>query len=283
MTHRPHDLIRQIQTETLDDTKPLAGILRKCIALGGAMNSVALREWASRELRGYGPDEDLPDCRVIGAVIMIDYVSPRAQVTRHRISPLQLPEVVQEHIKEEVRLRTGVGELEAMVQGSLDKGYINLSLPGGTLTAGLLSEAVRDQFIQVMDAYWSVTTGTIQGCLDQIRTTLTEFTTEMSIAAPGPDGIPPAEAASQALTLAVTGRGHRITVNAPHASEGSSSTVGGEGTEQSHFWTKPRAIGAFVVGLATVIATAIALAQFVGIHSTPGGAGATPSVTRSIR
>jgi len=50
--------------------KSLATALRKAVTLGGELKSVPLREWASRELRGYedGPDgKELPDHRRISA------------------------------------------------------------------------------------------------------------------------------------------------------------------------------------------------------------------------
>jgi hypothetical protein len=59
VSRRDETLIGEIERDLLDG-KALAD-LRKCIVLGGRSGSVELRDWASRQLRGYGPDDELPD------------------------------------------------------------------------------------------------------------------------------------------------------------------------------------------------------------------------------
>jgi AbiTii len=61
MTKRDGALLAEVQRDAPDGNVPLADTLRKLIALGGQAGSVQLREWASRELRGYqGSDVELP-------------------------------------------------------------------------------------------------------------------------------------------------------------------------------------------------------------------------------
>ncbi|MGC9501850.1 hypothetical protein [Streptomyces sp. WG7] len=69
MNRRERTLLAQIKQDVLDDTKPLAGALRRCVVLGGHTGSAALRDWAQRELRGYdGVDlADVPSHRVVVA------------------------------------------------------------------------------------------------------------------------------------------------------------------------------------------------------------------------
>jgi AbiTii len=38
----------------LADTVPLSSLLQKCIVLGGKAGSEGMRDWARRELNGYG-------------------------------------------------------------------------------------------------------------------------------------------------------------------------------------------------------------------------------------
>lgn len=115
MSRRDETLIREIERDLLDG-KPLADLLRKCIVLGGRWGSVELRDWASRELRGFGPDDELPAYRTIYAAILADAITGRAIIKGQQISSSDLPDVVREEgINEELPLRQGVGELEALI------------------------------------------------------------------------------------------------------------------------------------------------------------------------
>ncbi len=82
MGARDRNLFEQIEQDALDDDVPLASILRKVIALGGNVGSTELREWASRELKGYDKPDDVPDYRRPAAAIKADAVigSPPAQL-----------------------------------------------------------------------------------------------------------------------------------------------------------------------------------------------------------
>lgn len=97
------NLLDDIQQQALDPEIPLADTLRKLVALGGQAGSTELREWASRELRGYaGSGIDLPDYRKPGAVMMLNAMKGNYQITGQQISPRYLPEAVREFIDEEV-------------------------------------------------------------------------------------------------------------------------------------------------------------------------------------
>jgi len=67
-------LLEQIEQDVLT-SQPLADTLRKCVVLGGKAGSVELREWATRELRGYDAKDDAPDYRTVGAPILADVVT----------------------------------------------------------------------------------------------------------------------------------------------------------------------------------------------------------------
>jgi hypothetical protein len=67
---RSSGLLREIEAGALDSWTPIADVLRKVIAIGGRYHSPELRDWASRELNGYGPDDELPDYRKYEAQII---------------------------------------------------------------------------------------------------------------------------------------------------------------------------------------------------------------------
>ncbi len=129
MTHgrRDETLLSEIERDLLDG-KPLADLLRKCVMLGGRSGSVELRDWASKELRGYDVGDELPAYRTVGAPILADTVTGSAIVTGQRMPLSGFPDFVQENISEEFPLRQGVGELEALVKDrDPDKGIQFLS------------------------------------------------------------------------------------------------------------------------------------------------------------
>jgi hypothetical protein len=73
---RRSTLLEAIESEALDPTSDLPCLLRKCIALGGRTGSERIRDWASRELKGYGNDE-IPSYRSISAPLMLDGANAR--------------------------------------------------------------------------------------------------------------------------------------------------------------------------------------------------------------
>ena len=56
-------LLDQIESEALNGE--VVEALRLCKTLGGKSSSTEVREWPSLELRGYGPEDDLPSYRRI--------------------------------------------------------------------------------------------------------------------------------------------------------------------------------------------------------------------------
>jgi hypothetical protein len=251
------NLMQEIERGALDASIPLADTLRKCVILGGKSGSEKLRDWASHELQGYQSDE-LPPYRTIPAPLKIDGINPGAQITGQQISPHALPDPADKHIREEVELRFGVGEVEAMLDRDSTK-PINLQPAGASQIVSLMNHENDDPFQTVTALYWSVSPTAIRGVLDQIRTSLTMLVAEIRAATPDGDEIPSQTAADQAVNVVVTGKRSRVSVNAAQAAGGSTAkakTAAPPGDERP-FWTW-RTIGAVAVGLATIASAVIA-------------------------
>jgi AbiTii len=82
---------RTSRPEQLDQKTPIGDLLRKVIALGGQAASKELRDWATKELRGYQGDEQLPPYRIIGAPLQLDMINLAYTMRGQTISPLELP------------------------------------------------------------------------------------------------------------------------------------------------------------------------------------------------
>jgi hypothetical protein len=258
-------LLAEIERDLLDG-KPLADLLRKCIMLGGKSGSVELRDWASKELRGYAKAEELPTYRVVPAPIMVDGRNMVAVIKGQRVALSDLPDFVQEVVREEVPLLYPVGQLEAWVSRNTGE-PIQLTLPADADLARYMTSQPGMQGQHIQALYWSVSPSSIHAVLDNIRTTLTELISELVGTMPHGQDLPTPEQAHQAVQVAVYGRKSQVTVTSALSSGDSTSTASHSPSAQLEdldpaWWTLGRKIGAFVVGCAIILGTLIAVLAY---------------------
>jgi hypothetical protein len=264
LAQRPNKLLAQIESEALDERLPVAGALRKCVALGGKAGSSDLRDWATSELRGYEDEAALPPYRVVPAPLRIDGATARGLITGQPIAPSMLPDFVQEKVKEEFKFMAGVGELEAVAGSAEAAGDpVKLQLPMGGDVARLMNAEHQDPSQTILAVYWAVSPATVRGILDQVRTILIQLVAELQASTPTGQDVPTSEATNQAVNVAVHGRRSKVIVNAPQAAEGSTATITADAAApaESGWWTRARRIGAFVVGVATIAAAVLGYLQ----------------------
>ncbi|MFF4475412.1 hypothetical protein ACFYZ3_38415 [Streptomyces sp. NPDC001599] len=257
MTERSSTLLAEIEQDALDDKAPLASTLRKCIVLGGKANSVELRQWATREARGYSRGDELPDYRTVGAPLHIDAVAGYNQIKGQQISPRSLPEGVRDDVRELYDVRVGVGEIEAMIDAA-EGTHVHLGLPMAMDVAAMMNQANGDPYQQITRIYWSVSTTSLRAILDQVRTTLTELVGELRAAMPDEQEEPTPEQVGQAVTVALHDSPNAtVHLNtAQSQGQGTSSAQptpsAGEDEEES-FWVRNKK-AAFITGTVTVAA-----------------------------
>ncbi len=259
---REEDLIAQIERHALDESVPVATALRECIVLGGKSGSEKLRDWATRELKGYDGKDELPAYRVVPAPLLVDGFTGNLHVTRQPFPPSGLPEFAREHIKEEVQLRDGVASIEALARRDEIKFAPQMA---ADLTRYMNADSANP-YQQITHIYWGVSPAAVHGVVDQIRTSLTQLVAELRATIPADDDIPTVEAADQALNVVVTGKRPRVNVTAAQATGRETTATAShveKGPEDSGFWTRWRKIGAFIVGLATVAGAVFALIQLL--------------------
>lgn len=267
MSRRGHGLVSEIERDAMSEDRPLASTLRKCVILGGRAGSTELRDWATRELRGYELEDELPKYRIIPAPIRVDAMRGNFQITGQRISPGELPDGIAEHIDEEVQIRYGIGEIEALAKRyETTNESARFSLPGGADIVRLMNYEIGDQFQRIMEVYWAVSGSALQGIVDRVRTALAELIGELLAGMPEGQDVPSAELTNQAVNVAVSGKKSRVTVAAAQSSPGGVSSVTPAASEdvESPFWTTARKIGAVIVGIATVVAAVVTILQWQG-------------------
>ncbi|MET8621684.1 AbiTii domain-containing protein [Streptomyces albidoflavus] len=226
---QPEDVrgLEELEAAVLDDTIPLAQALRRCLILGGYAHHQELREWAQRELTGYGPNDALPVYRQVPAALAVNVnrhsLGGITQVNGHRISHQQLPEAARNAgLGEKMPVHEGVRALAAMVSRS--QGPILASPPGAAEYALLMSQQQTDLGMtgtEITSLHWEVATPIIEGVLDQIRTRLAQFVAEMRAQMPADQQNPnPAQvdkAAKHAFDIKA-GSNSPVTINANTAS-----------------------------------------------------------------
>ena len=265
MASREQNLLSEIERDLLDG-KPLADLLRKCVMLGGKAGSAELRDWASKELRGYEPGDDPPKYRTVGAPLMADAVTGNSIIRGQRISPSILPEFAREDIQEELTLRHGVGELEALVEGRKSDDAIRISIPMAADIGGWIDRESGNPWQHINAIYWSIVPASIHRILDNVRTSMTEIVAELAGTMPRGQEVPTADQAHQAVQVAVHGKRSQVHVTTAQATgDGSTSTVSGAAQEADPdpaWWTLGRKIGAFVVGCAVIIGAVVAVLAY---------------------
>lgn len=242
-------LLDGIENAALDSTHGVADALRKAIALGGQVGSTPLREWASRELKGYegSPSEAIPDYRKVPAGIAIDGISGVNRISHQRIGLTTLPDWIQNQVEEIAVFGHPIAQIEDM--GRTEE-YSSLSLPMGADIARFLSEEWNQQITAI---YWHVPPSSVRTIVDRVRTSLTELVAEIRAGVGSDSGIPSAELASQATSIAVYGDGTRVTVTNAQA-----AGIGAQATASSAESISPGwSTGQKLVGILGLIATII--------------------------
>jgi hypothetical protein len=105
--------LREIQRDATDPQTPITSLLLRCQLLAARLSYQPLQEWVDKELNGYGPDDDLPDYRTLGAVQVLGTTSGAFGA---RTENLGIPFTIieQKHWEElfHVALRGGIGGYE---------------------------------------------------------------------------------------------------------------------------------------------------------------------------
>lgn len=173
-------LLRSLREHMLDESEPLAGLLRKCLLLGAETGSESLRLWARSELYGYPDDATVPDYRTLTNVPMsMDSFSGNYISRGQTVSRIDLPSASWEYVPESIAFRRPVEELEQWAS----KPTISFGTPGLDY-AKMLWNRKLGAFQGIMGLHYTMTGATIAGMLGQIRTRLVDVVADLTAATP---------------------------------------------------------------------------------------------------
>jgi len=163
----------------LDESEPLAGLLRKCLLLGAETGSVPLREWARRELNGYGDGDDVPEYRMLSAAISVDSQSGSTWVRGQIVDPLQMPAEARKYLSDSMPARQPVEELAELAT----RKELSFTNSGLAYAQSVWNEKLGPYQSIISIRY--VTSGSaIAGILGQIRTQLVDLIADLTAGTP---------------------------------------------------------------------------------------------------
>jgi hypothetical protein len=264
-------VLAMLEQSVLGSDTSTTMLLQQCIVLGGRAGSTALRDWATKELRGYGPDEELPAHRRVPAAMQAD---GQVGLNLFRGQPIgleDLPEEAREAgITNELALRQGLGELEAMARSGESTTFAR---SGGTQIVKMMNRNL-DEFEQIHKLYWVISNAAMQGVVDQVRTSVAELVCELLASLPTDDGDPSKQAADQAVNYVVSGNRNTVTIaNAQVAGGGGTSSIRPPAPQQQDSWWMRSRKRGVVIGLATIASALIAAASLDFSRGSQGGLG----------
>ncbi len=188
-------LLRSLRGHMLDESEPLAGLLRKCLMLGAETGSDSLRQWARKELNGYENGDELPKYRRLPQLpLAADTRSGNAWAKNMTYSVLQLPAKAQEPLGENFLLHQPVEELEQVAT----KPSLSFTSAGLAYAQSLWNQEL-DMFQEVMNLRFTATGAMFAGVLGQIRTQLVDLIADLTATTPLEE-LPKKEAVDEAVS-----------------------------------------------------------------------------------
>lgn len=173
-------LLRSLRERLLDESEPLAGLLRKCLLLGAETGSESLRDWARYELNGYDDDIETPKYRQVPVpVIKMDSISGYTVVTGQAVSRFELPVNSQVGIPNYLPLREPIEALEVHATSQSLRFMHN-----GLSYAQMLWNEQLEDFQQVTSLYFQMPGSAITGVLGKIRTKLIDMVADLTADTP---------------------------------------------------------------------------------------------------
>jgi hypothetical protein len=253
------DLLGEIEREAVQTNADLPTLLRKCIALGGVSGSIALREWATRELKGYGQGDTLPPYRTIPAIVALDGATMTYRVTGQQISPTSLPDIARDLIKEQVPLYGPIAELTDAIRDARNRGdnHINFGIPAGSALTALTNHHFREKGVEyqtIERIYWKAAVASLVGIVDTVQTNLVELVAELRAGVGRGHAIPDKELTDRAVSIVIYGDKNRVEVAHAVADAGGTAKINAAPEGDS----RARTIMYWAGGVATVVAAVIA-------------------------
>jgi hypothetical protein len=174
-------LLRALRETALDESEPLAGLLRKCLLLGAETGSDSLRQWARNELNGYEEGVDVPPYRsLLTPPISVDSISGNTHVRGQKFHRIELPQKAQKGVPEHFLLQQPVEELERLAT----LGDVSFTSAGLAYAQMVWNQELERPFQRIIGMSFIISGSAIAGVLGQIRTQLVDVIADLTASTP---------------------------------------------------------------------------------------------------
>lgn len=260
----------EIEQDLLSNA-PLGDCLRKCIALGLALRSDVLKDWATRELEGYPDIDDVPGYRRVAASIVGDITSRAREIRNQPVPSSKLPDPFQAMIRDGgYPMPDGVADVAAYAEHAKRRdGFLALSIPDSDRLAAHLTPTVLRPVARFTRIWYRIEAAALDGLLGRVRTQAIYILDEIRDLTSDADE-PSAKAADQAVNVVVSGgKHHKINVTTNQAQHGNASSTAApaspddkdlarqalQWTKRQTYWTIASVVLAVLIAVVTLLLT----------------------------
>lgn len=219
---RVRRLLDEIEAGAFEGGHELPRALKKCLALGGLGSSAQLRDWASKELNGYEPEDVLPGYRELSAPLAVDAIVGNGWIKGQQISTWDLPGFCRDAFSGPVRVTSSISEV-AQVLADCRDGTIKLQHPGMPDAVKIWNAESSQPYQHIERVYWTASKSAYRGIVEAVATKLVQLVAEIRASAPGSVAATPAVIDS-AFNVAVHGA-KRSNITIQTAAAGGSATI----------------------------------------------------------
>ncbi|WP_071805677.1 AbiTii domain-containing protein [Couchioplanes caeruleus] len=169
-------LLHSLREHVVDESQPLAGLLRKCLLLGAETGSDALRDWARKELTGYGDEDEVPKYREVPCPAMsMNSMSGSTWTANQSISRLQMPRETWEYLPDTLPFTEPIEQLQQLSEQK----SLNFTSEGLAAAQAVWNKKLGP-FQQIMSLSFVVSGSVIAGILGQVRTHLVDIVADLT-------------------------------------------------------------------------------------------------------
>lgn len=168
-----------IKDHILSDSATTMTILRLAKAFSSSINHQEMEKWVDKELNGYGPDDIVPDYRILSGRSVGHFSGMMGASYRNQSIPEAiLPKTVQKWIKNSLIDRSGIGEIEALLALGENGENPAFHWPGDLII--LCQETPMYLGYTLMDAMTIVSKAELKQILERVKNRLLDFTLSVS-------------------------------------------------------------------------------------------------------
>lgn len=173
-------LLREIQADAINASVPVDVLLRKCRLLSARLKHDELKQWALRELDGYGSDAPLPNYRQFRGQGTGHFSGPFGSgIKNGPIAASLIPEKMRDTLTH-IRLRQGIAGLAELVEDA----DTNPRMVWPAETSMMFGEDIYPGY-NMIQGWTTIPTSFITGILSTVRNRVLDFAIE--IEAQNPD------------------------------------------------------------------------------------------------